>query len=63
MRQLSCASMGDSSCNFVAKGENDEEVVAKMQEHVKTAHPDKAAEGADAEAMKEKMMAAITDVA
>lgn len=36
---LSCKAMG-AECDFVAKGETDEEVKNKMMEHVKMAHSD-----------------------
>ena len=41
MYSLSCASMGMPTCDFVAKDETQEGVVAKVMEHVKTAHPEK----------------------
>ena len=41
MYSLSCASMGGTDCDFVAKDETQEGVIAKLMEHAKTAHPDK----------------------
>jgi len=57
MKTLSCKDMGDASCDFVAKGETDEEVVNAMMAHVKEKHADKA--GGDPEAMKAMMMSKI----
>lgn len=43
MKQLSCEAMGES-CDFVAQGETEEDVIRKMQEHAQADHPDKWAE-------------------
>lgn len=39
MKSLACADMGLKECNFVAKGENNDEVMAAMREHAEAAHP------------------------
>ena len=36
--------MGEAACDFVAKGETQEDVMNQIMEHVKTAHPDKLAD-------------------
>lgn len=59
MKMLSCASMGDATCDFVAKGETDQEVMDMMMAHVKEKHPDKM--GMDMEAMKSMMMSKMQD--
>jgi predicted small metal-binding protein len=40
MKMLSCHAMGDMSCNFVARGETDQDVMDQMTAHVKEKHPD-----------------------
>ena len=40
MKMLSCKAMGDPTCDFVAKGETDEEVMAQMAAHAKEHHAD-----------------------
>ena len=42
MKTLACKDMGETSCDFVAKGETDKEIMDKMMEHVKKEHPDMA---------------------
>ena len=42
MKTLACKAFG-MDCDFVAKGKNDDEVISKMTDHVKTDHPDKLA--------------------
>lgn len=39
MKQLSCKALG-ADCDFVAKGQTDEDVIRQVQEHAKTDHPD-----------------------
>jgi len=58
MKTLSCKDMGDPSCNFVAKGETDQEVVDTMMAHVKEKHAD-VMQNADMGQMKSKMMSKI----
>lgn len=57
MKQLSCADMGDSRCSFVAKGENEKEVMNKMMNHIKMDHPAQATMPEDdmMKMMKDKM--------
>jgi predicted small metal-binding protein len=43
MKQLSCRSMGED-CDFVAKGQDEDEIAKKAIDHVKSDHPDKWAE-------------------
>jgi predicted small metal-binding protein len=43
MKKLSCRAMGED-CDFVAMGSDEDEVMKKMQEHVRMDHPDKWAE-------------------
>jgi predicted small metal-binding protein len=50
--------MGDVTCNFVAKGETDHEVVDMMMAHVKEKHAD-VMKNADMGQMKSKMMSKI----
>jgi predicted small metal-binding protein len=38
MRELGCVDVGIKACNFVAQGNDDDEVVKKMAEHAKNAH-------------------------
>ena len=38
MKTLSCREMAMVDCDFVAKGQTDEEIVQKMTEHAKMAH-------------------------
>lgn len=40
MKTLSCANLGQTTCDYVAFGETDEEVVDKMLEHAEMAHPE-----------------------
>ena len=61
MKMLSCKAMGDPTCNFVAKGETDKEVVDMMMAHVKEKHP-RVMDNMDIEAMKSKMMSKIQEV-
>lgn len=39
MKTLSCTDLGMGNCTFVARGENEKEVIDKMISHGKTAHP------------------------
>ncbi len=64
MYSLSCASLGMPNCDFVAKGETEEEVLEKINDHVNSAHQDKREEiskmnPVEAAAMKETMMSKI----
>jgi predicted small metal-binding protein len=56
---LSCKAMGGDD-GFFAKGKTNEEVIAKMMDHVKKAHPDKMT-GMSEEDMKKMMTDKITD--
>lgn len=38
MKSLACKDMGMADCDFVAKAETVEEVMAKVGEHAKSAH-------------------------
>lgn len=55
MKMLACRDMGGSD-DFVAKGENEQEVMDKMAEHVKVAHPEMMEGKSDEEMMKMKEM-------
>ncbi len=39
--ELSCFSLGNMDCGFVARGKNSDETAAKMLGHFKQAHSDK----------------------
>ena len=41
MKTLSCKDMGTMECDFVAKGETEDEIVGSMMDHAKQSHPDK----------------------
>ncbi len=41
MKTLACSDLGAAECTFVASGETNEDVVQKMMEHAKAAHPEK----------------------
>jgi predicted small metal-binding protein len=56
---LSCKMMGADD-EFFAKGNTEEEVMAKMMVHVKEKHPEKM-EGMSEEKMKEMMKSKIKD--
>jgi len=53
MKTLSCKDMGMDD-GFVAKGETEEEVMMKMQQHAKEMHADKVAGMSEEEMMKMK---------
>jgi predicted small metal-binding protein len=61
MYSLSCASMGGTNCDFVAKDDTQEGVIAKLMEHAKIAHPEKLADMTPEkmEAMKTMAMSKI----
>ncbi len=40
MKILSCADLGVADCNFVARGQSEQEVIGKMMSHAKPSHPD-----------------------
>jgi len=40
MKTLKCADLGNSTCNFEATGETNEEVKGKMWSHAAEAHPE-----------------------
>jgi len=40
MLALSCVDMGNTTCDFVATGENNEDVMKMMMDHVKEKHAD-----------------------
>lgn len=45
MKQVACAQMGGpATCTFTVTAETSEDAVNKMMEHVKTTHPDLAAD-------------------
>ena len=58
MKTLSCTSLGQEGCDFVAKAETDQEVIDQVMAHTTEAHPEKL-EGADMEAMKTMMISKI----
>jgi predicted small metal-binding protein len=58
MKTLSCKDMGDATCDFVAKGETDQEVMDMMMAHVKEKHAD-VMQKMDMGQMKSKMMSKI----
>ncbi|MEO8065925.1 MAG: DUF1059 domain-containing protein [Candidatus Doudnabacteria bacterium] len=60
MKSLACADLGMPDDTFVAKGATDDEVMAMMMEHVKTAHPEKMT--GDMEAMKAMLLSKIKTV-
>jgi predicted small metal-binding protein len=37
-KELHCSDVGMKNCNFVAKGNNEDEVMKKAADHAKTAH-------------------------
>ena len=41
MKELTCKDMGIMECDFVAKGETEDEVTQSMMDHAKQAHPEK----------------------
>ena len=41
MRTLSCKDLGEQSCDYAAKGENDDKVMDEMIAHARIEHPDK----------------------
>ena len=41
IRMLSCTDLGDKTCDFVAEGQTDDEVMMKMMDHMKMSHQDK----------------------
>ena len=53
MKTLSCRDMGMDD-GFVAKGETEEEVMMKMEQHAKETHADKMAGMSEEEMMKMK---------
>ena len=64
MKTLSCKDMG-VDCSFVAKGDTDEEVVKKLNDHAMKAHPEVVAEMSkkmSKEEMMDKMTSQIKDV-
>ena len=40
MKTLTCRNMGVSDCDFVAKGETEEEVINIIREHASSNHPE-----------------------
>ncbi|KKQ60849.1 MAG: hypothetical protein US81_C0012G0006 [Parcubacteria group bacterium GW2011_GWE2_38_18] len=54
MKKLSCSDMGVEDCEFIAKGNNDEEVIQRMVMHHKTHHPEEMQDMSE-EDMKESM--------
>ncbi|OGI25789.1 MAG: hypothetical protein A3J76_01030 [Candidatus Moranbacteria bacterium RBG_13_45_13] len=56
MKMLSCKDMGGND-DFVAKGATEEEVMEKMQQHIKEMHPELTEGKSDEEMMKMKEMA------
>ena len=60
MKMLSCKSMGDPTCNFVAKGETEEEVMDMMMGHIQEKHP-RVYETTGEETLKSKMMSKIQE--
>jgi predicted small metal-binding protein len=58
MKTLSCNSMGNAMCDFVATGETDEEVVDKMMAHAKISHPEDLTKMSEND-MREKMKSNI----
>lgn len=60
MKKLTCADLGTPECPFVAEGETNEEVVAKMMEHAKETHADKL-EGKSDEEIQAMMEGAIKE--
>lgn len=55
MKMLSCRDMGGND-DFVAKGNTEEEVMEKMQEHAKMMHPEMVEEKSEEEMTKMKEM-------
>lgn len=58
MKTLSCADIGIKNCNFVARGNSDDDVIAKAMEHGISAHADKMM-GMDEEKMTSMMKSKI----
>ena len=61
MKTLSCTSMGQEGCDFVAQAETEQEVIDLAMAHTTEAHPDKL-EGADLEAMKKLMVSKMETI-
>ena len=59
MKTLACAAMG-MDCDFVAKGETEEEVIEQMSKHGQEKHAE-AMKGMDMEEMVNTMKAKIVD--
>jgi len=41
MKTLSCADIGDNNCKYVARGNTDDEVISRMNDHVMKNYPNK----------------------
>ena len=54
MKKLLCDDISHTGCQYVAKGETADGVVATMGDHAAIAHPDMSANASDGE--KEKMV-------
>jgi len=63
MKMLSCKDMG-AECDFVAKGETNQEVMKAMMDHAQAAHPDKMKEmeTKSAEEVQSMMMGAMKEM-
>jgi len=60
MKTLSCKDLGTMECDFVAKGETEDEVVNSMMEHAKEMHPEKVGAMPEEE-MKNMMKSQVKD--
>ncbi len=58
MKTLTCTDMGNATCDFVAVGQTDDEVVDKMMEHAEVAHPEDLTKMSETD-MRAKMKANI----
>lgn len=65
MKTLQCKDISGKDCPFVAEGETDEEVSAKLKEHGHTVHPDMMSGMSDEEkaAMETKIAQRLTEQA
>ncbi len=62
MKTLSCKDIGTPTCDFVAVGETDDEVLDKMMDHAEMEHPENLQKMSEDD-MRAKMQSQIKDEA